>query len=207
MACRSSGMPGPGGYWLPVPARTASAAICAIARGPSTSGKPWPRLTEPVASARADISAKIVVPSPSRRRLSKGRFTLPCNHANAAGRRPPRVLAPPSARSPRVLACAIGPAMSAPIAQTSTLEAAGTAGRRRGLSWEHADCVVSDTGKPRYFGESDAGARGAEGGRRQRRRACRVSGGDDGALRIGFAGGGGAGGRAVLLGGERGMRR
>jgi hypothetical protein len=29
--------------------------------GPSVSGKPWPRLTDWVASARADISAKIVV--------------------------------------------------------------------------------------------------------------------------------------------------
>ena len=31
------------------------------------SGKPCPRLIEPVATARADISAKTVVPSPSRR--------------------------------------------------------------------------------------------------------------------------------------------
>src|SRR5262245_37291130 len=29
--------------------------------GPSVSGNPWPRFTEPVATASADISAKIVV--------------------------------------------------------------------------------------------------------------------------------------------------
>ena len=29
--------------------------------GPSVSGNPWPRFTDPVASASADISAKIVV--------------------------------------------------------------------------------------------------------------------------------------------------
>ena len=33
-------------------------------RGPSTSGKPWPRLTEAVATARADISPKIELPRP-----------------------------------------------------------------------------------------------------------------------------------------------
>ena len=43
--------------------------------GPSVSGKPWPRLTEPVASARADISVKIVVPNGASRRLSRGRST------------------------------------------------------------------------------------------------------------------------------------
>ena len=70
-------MPGPGGYWLPRPARIASAAARATLAGPSRSGKPWPRLIEPVATARADISAKIVVPRPCRRRLSKGLVTRP----------------------------------------------------------------------------------------------------------------------------------
>ena len=37
------------------------------------SGKPWPRLIEPVATASADISAKIVVPSPARCGASRGR--------------------------------------------------------------------------------------------------------------------------------------
>src|ERR1700744_3550351 len=72
MAWRSSGMPGPGGYWLPRPSSTAFAAARATDSGPSTSGKPWPRLTEPVRTARADISAKIVVPMPVRRWLSRG---------------------------------------------------------------------------------------------------------------------------------------
>src|SRR5271156_5632897 len=82
MARLSSGMPGPGGYWLPRPARIASAAARAISGGPSRSGKPWPRLIDPVATARADISAKIVVPRPSRRRLRNGLLTvfmMPCS--------------------------------------------------------------------------------------------------------------------------------
>src|ERR1700761_6759122 len=77
MATRNSGTPGPGGYWLPWPASTASAAAWATAGGPSTSGKPWPRLTEPVRTASADISAKIVVPMPVRRWLSSGLRTAP----------------------------------------------------------------------------------------------------------------------------------
>src|SRR5688572_747697 len=56
-------MPGPGGYWL-APLRIASMAASSTALGPSVSGKPWPRLIEPVFRARADISAKIVVPKP-----------------------------------------------------------------------------------------------------------------------------------------------
>jgi hypothetical protein len=55
----------------------AAAAAAAISRGPSVSGKPWPRLTEPVVPASADISAKIVVPIPSSRAFSSGRFTPP----------------------------------------------------------------------------------------------------------------------------------
>src|ERR1700753_1702125 len=85
MATRRSGTPGPGGYWFPFPSRTASAATWATAGGPSVSGKPWPRLTEPVRTASADISAKIVVPMPVRRWLSSGLRTGPCNHARATG--------------------------------------------------------------------------------------------------------------------------
>src|SRR6476646_3666515 len=56
-------MPGPGGYWLS-PSRIAATAASRTSGGPSVSGKPWPRLTLPVAMASADISAKIVVPKP-----------------------------------------------------------------------------------------------------------------------------------------------
>ena len=56
-------MPIPGGYWL-WPARMAATAASITSGGPSSSGKPWPRLMEPVATASADISAKIVVPKP-----------------------------------------------------------------------------------------------------------------------------------------------
>jgi len=70
-------MPGPGGYWLPCPAIIAAAAAWAISAGPSVSGNPWPRLTDPVATASADISAKIVVPIPAIRLFSSGRFTPP----------------------------------------------------------------------------------------------------------------------------------
>src|SRR5687768_6744636 len=55
-------MPGPGGYWF-WPPRSASTAAASISGGPSVSGKPCPRLTAPVRTARADISAKIVVPN------------------------------------------------------------------------------------------------------------------------------------------------
>src|SRR5690242_15075830 len=57
-------MPGPGGYWL-TPVRIASTAASSTAAGPSVSGKPCPRLIEPVCTASADISAKIVVPKPA----------------------------------------------------------------------------------------------------------------------------------------------
>src|SRR6476646_3183725 len=40
--------------------------------GPSLSGKPWPRLTDPVATASALISAKIVVPNSRIRSTRKG---------------------------------------------------------------------------------------------------------------------------------------
>ena len=40
-----------------------------IDAGPSVSGNPWPRLIEPVRTASALISAKIVVPSPAIRAL------------------------------------------------------------------------------------------------------------------------------------------
>jgi hypothetical protein len=54
-----------------------AATAAAISFGPSVSGKPWPRLMEPVTDASADISAKIVVPIPARARFSSGRCTLP----------------------------------------------------------------------------------------------------------------------------------
>ena len=72
MAARSSGIPGPGGYWL-CPARMAATAASSTSGGPSASGKPWPRLIEPVATASADISAKIVVPKPCSRETRYGR--------------------------------------------------------------------------------------------------------------------------------------
>ena len=56
----------PGGYWL-WPARMAAMAASITSGGPSSSGNPWPRLIEPVATASADISAKIVVPKPCMR--------------------------------------------------------------------------------------------------------------------------------------------
>ncbi|MFK4597099.1 hypothetical protein RKD30_003766 [Streptomyces pristinaespiralis] len=73
IAVRSSGTPGPGGYWLPRPSRRARTAASLISSGPSVSGKPWPRLIEPVLRASADISAKIVVPNSASLRLSSGR--------------------------------------------------------------------------------------------------------------------------------------
>ena len=58
-AMRNSGMPGPGGYWL-CPLAMADRATSSMPAGPSVSGKPWPRLTAPVRTASAVISAKIV---------------------------------------------------------------------------------------------------------------------------------------------------
>ena len=59
----------PGGYWL-CPDRIASTAASSTSFGPSLSGNPCPRLTAPVDTANADISAKIVVPNPASRRFS-----------------------------------------------------------------------------------------------------------------------------------------
>src|SRR5215203_6610218 len=59
MAERSGAMPLPGGYWL-MPEAMAARASSSMNAGPSVSGKPCPRLTDCVASASADISAKIV---------------------------------------------------------------------------------------------------------------------------------------------------
>ena len=39
-AARSSGIPGPGGYWLPRPSAMASSAAWRTSSGPSVSGKP-----------------------------------------------------------------------------------------------------------------------------------------------------------------------
>ena len=66
MAWRSSGIPMAGGYWL-WPARMASIAASSTEAGPSVSGNPWPRFTESVANARADISPKMVEPKPAIR--------------------------------------------------------------------------------------------------------------------------------------------
>ena len=52
------------------PPSIAALAASSISRGPSVSGKPWPRLIAPVRAARADISAKIVVPKGCMREIS-----------------------------------------------------------------------------------------------------------------------------------------
>src|SRR4051794_29516409 len=67
-------MPGGGGYWLRPP-RSAATAASSISGGPSVSGKPWPRLIEPVRTAKADISAKIVVPN-ARMRVTSGSVVM-----------------------------------------------------------------------------------------------------------------------------------
>src|ERR1700689_864378 len=54
-------MPGPGGYWLPRPSRIAAAAAAAISAGPSVSGKPWPRVTDPGIKGRAHLAAEIAL--------------------------------------------------------------------------------------------------------------------------------------------------
>ena len=72
-------MPIPGGYWL-WPARMAATAASITSGGPSSSGKPWPRLIEPVATASADISAKIVVPKPWSRDTRYGESATSAGH-------------------------------------------------------------------------------------------------------------------------------
>jgi len=64
------------------PTEIAEAAIAAsaISLGPSVSGKPCPRLTAPVSTASADISAKTVVPRPSSRPARWGVRTDPLWH-------------------------------------------------------------------------------------------------------------------------------
>ena len=62
-------MPALGGYWLS-PRRMASTATSFNSSGPSVSGKPWPRLTEPVARASSDMVAKMVVVKGRSRRAS-----------------------------------------------------------------------------------------------------------------------------------------
>ena len=56
----------PGAYWL-APDSSARTAAAMTSGGPSTSGKPWPRFTDPVRTASADIVEKIVGGMPSRR--------------------------------------------------------------------------------------------------------------------------------------------
>src|SRR5215207_6031182 len=85
MASLSTGTPMPGGYWL-CPASIAAIAACFTASGPSASGKPWPRLIEPLATASADISAKIVVPNSCRRRFRYGFTTTPIVRTRIAAR-------------------------------------------------------------------------------------------------------------------------
>ncbi len=59
-------MPMPGAYWL-APRRSAATASAITSGGPSTSGKPWPRLSAPVRTASADISLKMVGGMPCSR--------------------------------------------------------------------------------------------------------------------------------------------
>ena len=80
-------MPASGGYWL-APPRKASAAAASISAGPSVSGKPCPRLTEPVRAASADISVKIVVPN-GRIRATSGSAEIDVVTRSAYGPRPP----------------------------------------------------------------------------------------------------------------------
>ncbi len=75
IAARSSGTPGPGGYWF-APSAIARCAPASSEAGPSVSGKPWPRLIEPVRAASADISAKIVVVN-GRSRSTSGSVSRP----------------------------------------------------------------------------------------------------------------------------------
>ena len=69
MAARSSGIPGPGGYWLR-PAAIASAAAASISRRTVGVREPLAQVHAPVRMARADISAKIVVPNGCMRSTS-----------------------------------------------------------------------------------------------------------------------------------------
>ena len=57
----------------------ASTATCLSSSGPSVSGKPWPRLTEPVAAASSDMVAKIVAVANGRRR--RVRYSSPAGTA------------------------------------------------------------------------------------------------------------------------------
>src|SRR3954454_1253546 len=92
-------MPMPGGYWL-WPSRTAVIAASSTSGGPSSSGKPWPRLIEPVATASADISAKIVVPKPCIRSTRYGESDIATVDSASSSRSSEHSSAPsPSLRS------------------------------------------------------------------------------------------------------------
>src|ERR671913_452691 len=60
-------MPMPGAYWL-APCSSAASAAAITDGGPSTSGKPWPRLIARVRTASADISLNTVGGMWARRR-------------------------------------------------------------------------------------------------------------------------------------------
>src|SRR5258708_5894064 len=64
-----------GGYWLG-PSINARDAASRKASGPSSSGKPWPRLIAPCSTASADMTVKIVVPRSAKTGFPRGIGTL-----------------------------------------------------------------------------------------------------------------------------------
>src|SRR5687768_8303189 len=60
----------PGAYWF-APCCRAATASAITSGGPSTSGNPWPRLSDPVRTASADISLKMVGGMPCSRVASR----------------------------------------------------------------------------------------------------------------------------------------
>ncbi len=79
IAARSSGRPGPGGYWF-APPNSAFFAASSIPAGPSVSGNPWPRLTASCRTASAVISAKMVEVNGRRRGTRAGSRTISHPH-------------------------------------------------------------------------------------------------------------------------------
>src|SRR5215472_9572432 len=70
MAWRRAGWPRVGGYWFG-PSSSALAAASRMRSGPSSSGKPCPRLMAPCSVASADITVKMVVPSAPKTGLNE----------------------------------------------------------------------------------------------------------------------------------------